>query len=63
MVSALVNEISTALFADIMIGNSLFGFIAAWLFQKKRLESAIMARMFFDVTVLAMNAFAWLPPA
>ncbi len=53
-VGAMTTSINAPLLAYIMVGNSLFGLIAGYLFWKKGLECAVIAHIFAHLVMLAL---------
>jgi membrane protease YdiL (CAAX protease family) len=51
----LLPEATPALTLFVIVGNSIFGLVAGYLFWKKGLESAIIAHMLAHVVLLTAN--------
>lgn len=54
---ALSSQVTTALILYVVIGNSIFGLIAGYLFWQKGLEAAIMAHMLTHIIAVAIESF------
>ncbi|MDP7593358.1 MAG: CPBP family intramembrane metalloprotease [Litorilituus sp.] len=55
VINLLGAEMTVGLVSYILIANSLFGFIAGWLFWKYGLESAIAAHMIAHIVMMSVS--------
>ncbi|AFZ33092.1 Abortive infection protein [Gloeocapsa sp. PCC 7428] len=58
LVFALGTQVTTLVIAYIIVGNSVFGLIAGYLYWHQGLEAAMIAHMLFHIVLVTANYFA-----